>query len=316
MLHSFFIFVGLAGLVFGGEYLVRGSVRIAQFVGLSPLVIGLTLVGFGTSAPELMTSLQAAFLGASGIAIGNVVGSNIANILLILGLSAVIAPVLVDRRAFRRDGLVLAGASLAALALVLMGALSRVGGGVLFVLLMAYLVYTLKTGGDAEATEQYTAVIARPVGRDWGLSLLMVVGGLVITILGAKALVSGAIGLARIAGLSETVIGLTIVAVGTSLPELVTSVIAMRKGQGDIAFGNIVGSNTFHVLGILGVTALVIPLDIPAQIKSFDIWVMLAATVALLALAGIKGRLGRIAGLSFLAGYGAYLAVLMSMATL
>jgi cation:H+ antiporter len=307
---------GLVCLVVGGELLVRGSVAVAAGLRVPPLVIGLTLVGFGTSTPELVTSLQAAFAGSPGIAMGNVVGSNIGNILLILGLTAAFRSIAVNPASLRRDGGALALATLACVAVVLMGAVGRLAGLGLVALLAAYLAYTLITERRREtaAGEMYAAEagLKTPAqGRLW-LSALTAVAGLAITILGARLLVTGAVSLAAAAGISETVIGLTVVAIGTSLPELVTSIIAIRKGESDVAFGNIVGSNIFNILGILGITALVHPLAVPPEIARLDIWVMSAATVALIVFAWTGWRVGRREGAAFLAAYGVYLGVLLT----
>ncbi len=279
---------------------------------MPPLVIGLTLVGFGTSAPELVTSLQAALTDAPGIAIGNVVGSNIANILLILGLAALMQPIAVDPVAFRRDGTVLALATLAAIALALGDAVGRLAGLGLVAALAVYLVVALRAGRASPAAPVYEAEAdyAPAAGRPaWQLALLFL-AGLAATLLGARALVAGATALARDLGVSEAVIGLTIVAIGTSLPELATSVTAARKGEAEVAFGNVVGSNIFNILGILGVTALVRPLEMPARIAGFDAWVMGAATLALVAAAMTGRRIRRAEAAGFLALYAAYLAAL------
>ncbi len=299
---------GLLGLVLGGELLVRGAVALAQRMGLSPLFIGLTIVGFGTSMPELVTSLQAAYVGAPGIALGNVIGSNIANILLILGVGAVMAPMMVQPAAFKRDASVLVAASLMCLAVVLTGQAGRVSGLVFLGALAAYLAYTL----HGERRGSPTALPVPPETAGAMMSAVQLAGGLALTLLAARFLVTGAVAVAQDLGLSDTVIGLTIVAVGTSMPELVTSVIAARKGQSDVALGNIVGSNIFNIMGILGITAVVLPLDVPAQIASFDIWIMLAATAALVAVAVTGWRISRREGTALLVGYGTYLAVLLA----
>jgi cation:H+ antiporter len=306
------IAAGLACLFAGGEALVRGSVATAHKLGVSPLLIGLTLVGFGTSAPELVTSVAAAFAGSPGIAVGNVVGSNIANILLILGLTAVIVPIVTSRDAIYRDGLALIIASLACLGIVLTGFANQVHGIVLIVLLGVYLAYTIyreqRVQDPASDLHRAETEIAEPGPQRLPTALALALAGLVLTVLGAKLLVSGAIALAESAGLSETLIGLTIVAVGTSLPELSASIVAAVRRQTDLALGNILGSNLFNTLGILGITAIVHPLEIPVEIARFDIWVMLTATAAMLAFALTGGRLCRWEGGGLLAGYFAYLA--------
>lgn len=319
MIDLLWLIGGLAGLIVGGDLLVRGAVSVAQAMRISPMVIGLTLVGFGTSTPELVTSLQAAFAGSPGIAIGNVVGSNIGNILLILGLAALLRPVAVDPDALRRDGGVMLAATLLCTGLVLWGTLGRAAGVILVVALGSYLLFTIlrERRNATPATALYVAeadLLPTPTSTRLMWPAIMALAGLVITILGARFLVSGAIGLAGAAGISETVIGLTIVAIGTSTPELVTSLIAVRKGQGDVAFGNIIGSNIFNVLGILGLTALIHPLDVPQQLIGFDIWAMLGATLVMVLFATTGRRIDRREGAFLVAAYAAYIAATLSFA--
>ena len=303
-----FLVLGFALLVAGGEALVRGAVALAGRLGMSPLLIGLTLVGFGTSTPELVTSLDAALSGLPGIAVGNVVGSNIANVLLILGIAAAIAPVAVARTTLLRDGLAMGGATLLGAAVILYGHLGRVPGLLLLLALAAYLVVAYRTGRADEADVPDASGLSVPV------ALLLTVGGIGVTVLGARFAVDAAVEIADALGVSKTVIGLTVVAVGTSLPELVTSAVAAVRRQGDVALGNVLGSNIYNIGGILGITALVEPIDVPAQIAALDVWVMLAATALLLAL-GVTGRVGRAAGVLLVALYAAYLATLALMAT-
>ena len=303
---------GLALLVLGGELLVRGAVAIAKRLGVSPLMIGLTLVGFGTSTPELVTSLQAALAGSPGIAVGNVVGSNTANILLILGLAAVIRPVTATPAAFRRDGSVLVLAALLCGWVTLAGEIGRGAGTFFLAALLGYIVltYRLERQSADPSAELHAAEAeaARPMPGSPLLAVASVLGGLVLTIVGARLLVEGAIELATGFGVSETIIGLTIVAVGTSLPELVTSLMAALRGQSDVAFGNVIGSNIYNVLGILGLTALVQPLAVPAEIATLDIWVMLAATAVLLVVTLTGWRVTRLEGGLMLSAYAGYLA--------
>lgn len=308
---------GLLLLLGGGELLVRGGVATASRLGVSPLLIGLTLVGFGTSTPELVASLEAALIGAPGIAVGNVVGSNIANILLVLGLSAVILPMATTRGAFRRDGAMLLIAAVVMTAAALLGTIGRLAGAVFLALLLAYTLVTYFTERrthdaaarmhEAEASEvMQRAPVSLPI------SLGMAVAGIVGVIIGASLLVEAAVVLARALGLSEAVIGLTLVAVGTSLPEMATSVMAALRRHSDVAFGNVVGSNIYNVLGIMGVTALATPVEMPAQILAFDLWVMLAVSVLLVIFAGTGLRLVRWEGGVFLLLYGTYLVVQLS----
>ena len=300
--------LGFLLLVAGGEALVRGAVSVARRLGVSPLLIGLTLVGFGTSTPELVTSLQAAVDGLPGIALGNVVGSNIANILLILGAAALIAPIAVARSGFGRDGTALALATLLCVGVVLFGALDRWLGGVLIAALAAYLVAAYVTDRAEAAGPEADAA---PPGPLW-LALVLALGGIGVTILGARLAVDAAVMLALVWGMSETVVGLTIVAVGTSLPELVTSVMAALRREPAIAFGNVVGSNIYNILGILGVTALVRPIEVPVQIAQLDVWVMTAATLALLGAVVAWQRIGRGIRPAFVAPYAGYTAWLVS----
>jgi cation:H+ antiporter len=310
--------IGLILLLAGGELLVRGAVACAKSLGVSPLLIGLTLVGFGTSTPELVTSVTAALNGSPGIAVGNVVGSNIANILLILGMSAVIYPLAVNPLGFKRDAIMLGIAAFSCLVIVLHG---RIGAGVgiaFITLLIAYIGYVYvqeKRAPDEAATVSEHRAEDAPVGPSnrW-LSIAMAVLSIAITIFGARFLVDGAIEVAKGLGVSDTIIGLTIVAVGTSMPELVTSIMAAIRKHADVAYGNIIGSNIFNVLFILGSTALIQPIDIPPQIASFDIWVMMAATGFLIFFARTGIKLQRWEGFVFVACYASYTAYLISIA--
>ena len=306
---------GFVLLVLGGEALVRGAVATATRLGLSPLFIGIALVGFGTSSPELVTSLQAAFAGSPGIAVGNVVGSNIANILLILGIGALLLPVTCEPKAFYRDGTVVGVSAVILAAVVMVGHLDRWTGLGFVAALLAYIVFTYlkesRSPDEAAAIHEAEAALqlgGKPMGLP--LALVFAIGGIALTIFGAKLLVDGAIELALVAGVSEAVIGLTVVAVGTSLPELVTAVIAALKKHGDVAFGNILGSNIYNTFGILGITAAVHPLDVPFEIIEFDIWVMLAATVMLLFFAISGWVVSRREGAVLLGCYLLYLGIL------
>ena len=290
---------GLVGLLLGGEMLVRGAVGVAARLGLPPMVIGLTLVGFGTSTPELLTSVQAALAGAPGIALGNVVGSNTANILLILGVAALLLPVAVTPGAFRRDGTALALATALCVAATMTGTIGRAWGLALVAGLALFLVTTLRSArADPDAPAEDLPGLRAPLA----VSVVLSVAGLAVTIVGAKLLVDGAVSVARDFGVSEALIGVTVVAIGTSLPELATTLVAARRGQNDVAFGNVIGSNIFNVLGILGITALVSPLVVAPEIAALDIWVMTAATVALIAVAVTGWRITRVEGAALLVG--------------
>lgn len=303
--------LGLAMLAAGGDILVRGAAGVAKRLGVSPLLIGLTVVGFGTSTPELVTSLGAALGGSSGIAVGSVVGSNIANALLILGLTAVIAPLVVDQRAFRRDAVALTLATAALAWAVLQGRLTRDMGIVAVAMLLIYLIVVWMTERLAASVEgeRITASSterAKTASSLWH-ALVLAVGGVAMTVWGAKLLVGGAVVLARELGVSDTLVGLTIIAVGTSLPELVTSLIAALKKQGEVALGNVIGSNLYNTLGILGITAAIKPIDVPPAIARLDIWVLAAATAAMILFARRRGRVTRGEGLLLLTGYGGYI---------
>ncbi|MDP1617693.1 calcium/sodium antiporter [Phenylobacterium sp.] len=310
MIISLLIIGGLVFLAFGGEILVRGAVGSARVLGVSPLLSGLVLVGFGTSTPELVTSLIAALRNAPDIAVGNVVGSNIANILLILGVTAAISPIYVRPQAIGRDMIALGASSVICLLAVVAGFIDRWFGLFLLVLLGIYLVVTYLRERNHEAG----GVTRPPVERDWkrlGRFVLMTAGGIVLTVVGARLLVGGAIELAEGLGMPQRVIGLTIVAVGTSLPELVACVVAALRRHADVALGNVIGSNIYNVFGILGITAAVSPIRIPPEIANLDIWVLLAATGLLALLLRTGGGLKRLEGAGFLLAYVAYVGLLL-----
>ena len=312
---------GLVLLIVGGDLLVRGAVQVASRLGVSPLVIGLTLVGFGTSTPELVTSVQAALIDAPGIAFGNIVGSNIANILLIVGASAMLFPIVVTSSALKRDGMVMVAVTVAFAGLAAVMPMER-WLGVIFILVLATYVYVAfrqerrtqaaadhgavyEKGAALQAADPGTAPAVDKNGSIL-LPILVAVGGLVLVVLGGTFLVDGAVKIAQSFGISETVIGLTIVAIGTSLPELVTSVLAAIRRQGDVAFGNIVGSNIYNILGIGGATALIAPGEVPAEIATFDNLVMIGVSVLLVAFAWTGLRIARWEGAALLLGYIAY----------
>jgi len=302
---------GLVLLAIGGELLVRGAVGMAARLGISPLLAGLTIVGFGTSTPELATSVQAALAGSPGIAIGNVVGSNIANILLILGLSAIILPLSVNPASFTRDSIALGGSALLCTVAVLTGTIGLAAGLVLLASLVGYVWWAYKSESashDAEAVRHEHEAEDRPVPPNTGPLVLggMILAGLVAAIFGAGWLVNGAVVIAGAAGISESVIGLTVVAVGTSLPELIACIVAVIRKHEDVALGNVVGSNIYNVLGILGITSLIKPIAVPAEIARFDIWVMLGVTALLLVQLRSGWRLSRIEGVLLVALYAGY----------
>jgi cation:H+ antiporter len=299
------LIAGLALLFAGGEMLVRGSVATAERLRVSPLIIGVTLIGFGTSAPELFTSIDATLQGAPGIAVGNIVGSNIANILLILAIGAILSPFACSPKSFKRDGAVIAMSAIACTAILLSGHVNRLIGVMLLIALISYLIWA--TLADRRDVEVQSEPSEPGKTGNLALNLLLTLLGLGGIIVGADLLVAGAVDLATLVGVSQTLIGLTVVAIGTSLPELATTVAAAFKRQGDIAFGNIIGSNIFNSLGILGATAVVQPIHVPDDVAALDIWVMLAATAALILFAMTSWRINRVEGGLLLTGYASYL---------
>jgi cation:H+ antiporter len=299
--------VGLVALYLGAEYLVKGSTAVARSFKLSPMLIGLTIVGFGTSTPELIVSLEAALEDRPGIAIGNVLGSNIANILLILGVSALIAPLIIPFSRLRNDLFIMVLVSIGLWAIMMDGDLSRLEGIVMVVLLGAYVWFSIWSGSGHEDAD--TSPIP-PQWQSWG----MIIGGLVVLIIGARLLVDSAVEIATTFGVSEAVIGLTIVAVGTSLPEMATSIIAAIRGQREIAVGNIVGSNIYNILGILGLTSLVAPImgtEMDPRFLQGDMPWVLGTAIGLTVLAFVFKGIPRVVGAVLLAAYLAYVWLLM-----
>lgn len=309
----FFIVVGLVLLFVGGETLVRGSVAIAECAGLSKLMIGLTIVGFGTSAPELMVSVNAALAGAPEIALGNVVGSNIANILLIIGAGAVITPLVGWSRSAVREALIAALIAFVLYGLLKGTYLDRIEGVLMLAVLFVYLGATFwleRRNSQSKLFEKETEEFEGAATQSLLLSIAFVIGGIVALVWGAKFLVGGATSIAKSFGISDAVIGLTLVAVGTSLPELATSIAAALKKQSDVVIGNVVGSNIFNVLAILGTTALISPIEISERFRGFDIIFMLALSCALAAVLFAFNKIGRSAGLVMLSAYTAYVVYL------
>lgn len=293
---------GIIALFFGGEALVRGNVDIARRMAIPPLLIGLTVVGFGTSAPELLVSVDAALRGVPDIALGNVLGSNIANVLLIAGLSAMVWPIRITGDTLRRDTAAMILAGLMLIPLFATGQVGRPAGLALMAGLIFYLVLAYRQAGQAAPEE----ADAKPPAAML-VSALWVIGGLVALIVGARFLVDGAVSIARDFGLSEAFIGLTIVAVGTSLPELATSLVAAFRKQSEIAIGNIIGSNIFNILGILGVTALIAPIPVAGRFLYFDLPVVIAAAIVLTGFLLSRPAIGRWAGFAMLVGYASYI---------
>lgn len=314
--------VGLVLLIAGAEALVRGASRLAAAVGISPLVIGLTVVAFGTSAPELAVSVASSLSGQADLAVGNLVGSNIFNILLILGLSALVAPLIVSQQLVRLDVPLMIGASVLVFLFALDGIVGRLEGVVLFAGVVTYTAFLIiqsrKESSKAvrqEYEQEYGAVSRAPAPM--ALNVVFMVAGLVMLVVGSRWLVDGAVNLARALGVDEVVIGLTIVAGGTSLPEIATSVMASVRGERDIAVGNAVGSNIFNLLSVLGLTTIVAPsgVAVPSSVLAFDMPVMLVVAVACLPIFFTGYTISRWEGFIFLAYYVAYTLYLIFDAT-
>jgi len=302
LLDYLYIFGGLIGLFFGGEALVRGSVSIARRMLISPLIIGLTVVGFGTSTPEILVSVQAALRGVPDIALGNIIGSSIANILLIVGLTALVWPIRIAAAAMRRDIIFMIASVLLLVPLFAMGELGHISGLLLVAGLSVYLVLTfLSSREDTTEDDNPAAQSSLIVSVSW------MTFGFVALLFGAQFLVDGAVSVARGFGVSEAFIGLTIVAIGTSLPELATSVIAAFRHQSDIAIGNVIGSNIFNVLGVLGVTALIAPISVSGRFLSFDLPILIGVSCVLAGVLLTRPQIGRGIGVLMLLGYAAYL---------
>jgi cation:H+ antiporter len=319
LIQVFWIAIGLVLLVAGADVLVRGASRIALAFGVSPLVVGLTVVAFGTSAPEMAVSVGASYGGNVDIAIGNVVGSNILNVLFILGAAAVITPLVVNAQLIRQEVPVMVGVTLLLFLLAADRGLSRVDGFVLFGLLLAYTAFlVVQSRRQTSATRaEYAEAVEIKAGEEGGRSqaanIGYVVGGLALLVLGAQTLVGAAVTIASLLGVPELIVGLTIVAAGTSLPEVATSIMASIRGERDIAVGNVVGSNTFNILGVLGLSALVAPGDlaVPASVLAFDLPVMTAVAVACLPVFFTGRTIARWEGIVFLGYYAAYTAYLV-----
>jgi len=318
----FWFGLGLIALVTGAEALVRGAAKLSLSFGISPLVVGLTVVAFGTSAPELAVSVQSASSGQVDIAIGNVVGSNILNILFILGISAAITPLVVNQQVIRQEVPIMIAVSLLFWALAADGGIGRWDGALLAALLVAYTVLVIRQSRRetrAIRAEYNEAFAAGNRGWDahWGVQVLLVVGGLALLVLGSRWLVDAATAFARYLGVSELVIGLTVVAAGTSLPEVATSILAAVRGERDIAVGNVVGSNIFNILSVLGFSAVGAPttLTVSPAALAFDIPVMVAVAFACLPVFFTGSLISRWNGLLFLAYYVAYTAYLILLAS-
>ncbi len=309
-----FVF-GIALLIVGAELLVRGAARLALAVGISPLVVGLTVVAYGTSSPEMAVSIQAALSGRDDLAVGNVVGSNIFNVLFILGASALIVPLVVARQLVRQEVPIMVAASLLLAWVCYDARVSFLDGVVLTGLLGCYTVFLIVQSRRALAVG--SPAVEVPAATRWdshrSVQILLIIGGLALLVLGARWLVDASISFAQYLGVSELVIGLTIVAAGTSLPEVATSIVAALRGQRDIAVGNVVGSNVFNILGVLGISAVAAPagLAVAPALSAFDLPVMIAVAIACLPIFFTGHLIARWEGVLFLGLYVSYTAYLL-----
>ena len=320
MLEQVLMFVlGLVVLVVGADVMVRGASRLAVSFGVSPLVVGLTVVAFGTSAPEMAVSVGSALAGTPDLAIGNVVGSNIANVLLILGISALITPLLVDEQIIRQEIPIMIGASALLVVMALDGNIGLLESIVLFALVIAYTVFLViqsRRASKAVQDEFETEIPTSTWDSHWAVQVALIAVGLVMLVVGADWLVDSAVAFARAFGVSDLVIGLTVVAVGTSMPEIATSIVAAMRGQRDIAVGNVVGSNVFNILAVLGAAGIASGVGLPVSeaARNFDLWVMLAVAFACLPIMITGREIARWEGVVFLAYYAAYTAWLVLQA--
>lgn len=306
-------------MLFAADYLVRGAVALARLSGVSPLIIGLTIVAIGTSVPEFVTALAASLSGATDMAIGNVVGSNIVNMLLILGIAAIIRPIAVSVKTIARDTTMVVGATALFVAIGVTGGFNQWQGALLVFCLLGYLYLTYKAEKVENNEEALHAREAEDVGgvpghtvggvpgHTW-VAFVFLVSGLAGIIVGAKLLVDGGLGIAEAFNVSRTVVGLTLIAVGTSLPELAIVIVASLRGHSDIALGNVLGSNIFNLLGITGGVAMITPLDMPNEVMNFDIWALLGVTILLLPLMITENKISRMDGRLLVGLYIVYLA--------
>jgi cation:H+ antiporter len=309
---------GIVLLISGAELLVRGASRLAVAVGVTPLVVGLTVVAFGTGSPELAVGIQASLADQADLTVGNVVGSNIFNVLFILGISAIVAPLIVSQQLVRLDVPIMIVVSFALLLMALDGVIDRADGAILVMASIGYtyLLIRISRRETAKVHAEYEQAYGAPPQQQrkrWGMHLLLVLLGLGLLVIGSSWLVDGAVAIAQALGVSELIIGLTIIAAGTSLPEVATSIIAGMRGERDIAVGNVVGSNLFNILVVVGITALVSPngLRVAAPAIHFDIPVMTAAAVLCLPIFFMNYRIGRWEGAMFLSYYIFYTAYLI-----
>ncbi|TLP48334.1 calcium/sodium antiporter [Cohaesibacter sp. CAU 1516] len=309
---------GLLLLLIAGDLLVRGAIALATRLGIPPLIIGLTIVSFGTSAPELIISLRAAFEGAAGIAIGNVVGSNITNILLVLGMPALIRMTQCTENGVRSSTVFMMTISIVFTALCWQGVLDITAGIILLSLLAFFLSWTVWTSRKqkGEPCDLMDDDMLDEAPSSLGLAVLFTVVGIIGLPIGGNFTIDGATAIARTWGVSEATIGLTVVALGTSLPELVTTLVAAIRNQGAVAIGNVVGSNIFNILAIMGLTATIIPIRVPSEVIDFDLWIMLASSALMLPVALLRMNITRMRGIAMLIAYATYIAVVFKVGEL
>ncbi|WP_367715164.1 calcium/sodium antiporter [Nitratireductor sp. GISD-1A_MAKvit] len=300
---------GVSLLVLAGEIFVKGAVGLAENLGVSPLIIGLTVVAFGTSAPELVTSIKAALSGAPGLAVGNVVGSNIANVLLVLGLPALIYPIVANGQGLRRNLVAMLVSTAIFMWMLTGGVLTRFEGAILFAGLCAFIAWQARDAiqGKVSADHDFHEDVG-DTPHDRRRIALFLIAGVIGLPIAAHLTVTGAVRIAESFGVSDAVIGLTVVAIGTSLPELATSLAAALKRHSTVALGNIVGSNIFNIACIMGLTALITPIAVDPRIVSVDMWVMLGAAMVLALLGFLRIVSGKIMGGAMLAGFAGYVA--------
>jgi cation:H+ antiporter len=309
MLAYFLLFLGLVILLAGGKILVDGASGIALKLGMSAGLIGLTIVAFGTSTPELLVSVNAALKGNSDIAIGNVIGSNIANIALVLGISGIFYPILIKRNHLKFDYLITLLATFLFFGLSYNGVISSIEGIVLFTLFISFNVYLFKTSSNDDPEVLEEVELAKNLS--WSKSILYFTGGIIGLYFGSELLVENAVLISREFGVSERIIGVTIIAIGTSLPELITSIIAALSKRTDLALGNILGSNIMNILSIIGLTAIIKPIGVSVEFINSDFLWMLGITLFLFPLMKTKMRVSKIEGALLLLSYGAYLFFLL-----
>lgn len=305
MIELLTLVAGLALLIAGGDILVRGSVSIAEKLAVPPLIIGLTIVSLGTSAPELLISVKAALEGSGGLAVGNVVGSNIANVLLVLGVPALIHATSCDEKGIERNLYIMIAITVIFMAMLSKGSMGALDGFILLVILSLFLWEQFRAAKKTGGGDYHEDVPELP--KDTAVSIALLVSGIILLPIGAGLTVDSAQAIAIYLGVPASVIGLTIVAIGTSLPELAASLMAVIRGNSNVALGNVVGSNVFNIAAIMGITTIIAPLEVGSHIITFDMWIMLGVSVFLAWLSWHKGRISRRSGVIMTSAYTFYI---------